>query len=136
MDAARFLLAQALAFRVGPDPSNWKATDWKEAVEVLRPLIADGAPDTLEKLMAVGLLMTVSHGIGNETVYRRALAAFDRLAESLSTPLANKCVTQFRQAMPQVFPQPGSNGEYVPAKPDYATARTLFGQFNSLAVSA
>jgi hypothetical protein len=136
MDAARFLLAQALAFRAGADPNNWNASDWKAAIDALHPLVDDRSPDTLEKLMAVGLVATLLHGVGNEPGYFRALGAFNKLAKSLSTPLANELVDRLQQGLPHVFPQPGSNGEYAPAKPDYATARTLFGQFNSLAVSA
>jgi tetratricopeptide (TPR) repeat protein len=136
MDTTRFLLAQSLAFRAGSDPSKWNTTDWEEAIAVLEPLLQADAPNTLEKVMAVGLLVTVSHGVGNETEYRRALAAFNKLAESPSEPLANKCVIQLRQAMPHVFPQPGSNGKHTLGKPDYAAVRSLFGQPNPLPVGA
>jgi tetratricopeptide (TPR) repeat protein len=128
MASTRFLLAQSLVFRAGSDPSKWNTADWEEAITVLEPLLREDAPNTVEKLLAVGLLTTVSHGVGNEAAYRRALAAFDQLAASLSEPLANKYVTQLRQAMPRVFPQPGSNGKFAPAKPDYATVQSLFGQ--------
>ncbi|MBN9121901.1 MAG: hypothetical protein J0I06_22630 [Planctomycetes bacterium] len=126
MDDARFLLAQTQAFRAGADPNNWNATDWEAAINTLQPLVADGSPNTFTKLMAIGLVTTLLHGIGNEIEYRRALGVFDKLAESLLMPLARELTTRVRQTMPHVFARPGSNGSYVPAKPDYAAMRTLF----------
>jgi tetratricopeptide (TPR) repeat protein len=135
MDSVRFLLAQALAFRAWPNAADWKATDFEAAIEVLQPLVEQESTGAIERLLATSLAAILQHGLGHEAEYRRLLNSFDRLAEA-NRPVERNIVTRLRQDLPQVFPQPGSNGASSAAKPDHAALRNIFEQLNSLAGAA
>jgi hypothetical protein len=143
MGYLRVLLAQALAFRAGPHAANWKAADWEAAIEVLRPLLEEGSTDPLEVLTAISLAATLHHGLGHESEYRRLLGAFDSLAVSIQNPAAQVMAARLRRDLPQVFPQPGSNGARPSgegrqplAEPDYSTVRRLFAPPSPLVAAA
>jgi hypothetical protein len=133
----RFLLAQALAFRAGPNFADWKVSDWEDALTELQPLFEKGCDDAA-KLMALSLAALIHHGLGNFPEYVRMLRAFDELAER--TPSLAKLVSQIRKATPRVFTQAEFNGAASVStekldkriKPDYDSLRRAFEQVNSL----
>lgn len=137
MGYLQILLAQALAFRAGPRGADWKATDWEEAIKVLQPLIENGSADILERLTAISLAVTLHHGLGHATDYRRLLAYFDALAAAVQSPIGHEVVARLRRDLPQVFPQPNTDvTAQVGESPlstdgsDYSAAHRLFAMTN------
>ena len=115
MESARFLLAQALAFRAGANFANWKPTDWEEALGELNPLI-EHSSDPLLRLTAIALAANLQHGLGREVEYRRLLDTFDQLSAKIGAPVSRTAVSKLRQSIPQASTQPGSNGAAAPGQ--------------------
>lgn len=116
MDPVRFLLAQALAFRAGPNAADWKAADYEAAIEVLQPLLEKEPADPVIKLLALALAALVHHGLGQNAEHLRQLTAFNNLAEA--HPALTGVAIQIRQSTPHVFLQPGTNGPTASVAPD------------------
>lgn len=129
MNHLRPLLAHTIAF-----PGGDLGPDWAEAVEILQPLMEDNSADAVGRLLSFALATALRHGLGHEAEYRRLLNSFNRLAEANQSPTERGIVTELRQALPQVFPQPGSNetasaatAQYHPlTEPDRTTLRRVF----------
>lgn len=139
MDHLRTLLAETIAFREGTSKA-----DLEEAIEILQPIVENSSAHVAGRLQALAQVTMNRHKLGQETEYRRLLKAFDQLAEAIQLPVARDFVARLRQAFPQIFPQPGSNGpapsaterRQPSAQPDYSAAALIFRQLNSLPIGA
>ena len=62
-----------------------------------------------QRLQTLALAAILQHTLEHEVEYRHFLNSFDQLAEAIR-PVEWDFVTKLRQDLPEVFPQPGSNG--------------------------
>jgi tetratricopeptide (TPR) repeat protein len=125
----RVVIAQALLRDDG-------ARYWEAAIEVLQPLMEDDSADLSLRLTAISLAATIFCILGREAEYRRLLDAFDRMAGVIQTPVGKGIVANLRQALPHIFPQPGSNGTIRPNGPDRPSLRQAVEQIQRHAVAA